>query len=80
MKKQEEQCKCDECGGNFVKKIDLRTHIKRTQPKKQDEQFKCDECCEHFVKKIDLRTHTKRTHTKNIICDICDKIFDRSWQ
>ena len=72
MKKQEERFICDECGEFFGKKIDLKTHIKRTHPK----NITCDICDQIFHESWQYEKHLE-THSivKDKNCDICEKHF-----
>ena len=69
MKKQEERFICDECGEVFGKKIDLRTHIKRTHPK----NITCDICDRIFHESWQYEKHLG---THSIVKDNnCEKHF-----
>ena len=76
-KKQEEQIKCDECGENFVNKIDLRTHIKRTHPK----NIICNNCDKIFHESWQYEKHLEsHSMVKDKKCDTCGKTFFLEWR
>ncbi|XP_076457774.1 uncharacterized protein LOC143291661 [Babylonia areolata] len=71
--KNNQPCKCQECGREFANAKYLRSHMRVHSDVKP---FTCDQCSSAFVRSSDLRRH-KKTHTgeKSFKCQLCDSAF-----
>ena len=69
--------KCKKCDLRFIKKCELKKHIRTIHPK----NLKCEHCEKTFDQNCDLENHLK-THeqAKRFKCNGCDKLFLLKWR
>ena len=63
-----------------LNEVELNLISQKKLMNKLELAYKCDECEKTFAKKQDRRTHIQQCHPKFINCDLCDKVFNESWQ
>ena len=58
-----EQLKCNTCGSEFNRKIDLQNHMKRHSSEIGEGKFKCEYCLLYLTTKNSLKMHIQSKHS-----------------
>ena len=77
MKKGKRSFGCQECGEVFLKKLEVRNHVKKDHPK----TISCDCCDSSFHESWEYEVHLEsNSKAKDKKCDVCGKEFFLEWR